>query len=99
MAASKIQAENLTRKGLGRPKGSLNRTTTVAKDILSDVADRLGGSNRLYAWVLADPDNEKAFWTGIWPKLLPLQIGGDQDAPLVTIVERRIVRSSKPSDD
>lgn len=34
----------------------------------------VGGADRLAAWVQESPENEKAFWTTIYPKLLPLQV-------------------------
>jgi hypothetical protein len=38
-------------------------------------------------WVRESKENERAFWTSIYTKLLPLQVAGDQDNPLtVTVV-------------
>jgi len=42
----------------------------------------LGGSERLLAWVKEAPENEKAFWTTIYPKLVSLTLAGDPTAPL-----------------
>jgi len=51
-------------------------------------------------WVREDPLNERAFWSSIYPKLLPLQVGGDKDNPLtvITRVERVIVDHNPHSD-
>lgn len=68
--------------GPGRPKGVPNKTTTAAKEAIAQAAERLGGANRLVEWAQEDPLNERAFWTNIYPKLLPLQVQGDKDAPL-----------------
>ena len=74
--------------GPGRPKGSANKTTKAAKDAIAEAAEKLGGVNRLVTWAKEDPLNERAFWATIYPKLLPLQIAGDPDAPLrVSIIE------------
>lgn len=70
------------RAGMGRPKGSLNKTTQTAKDAIATAADALGGSDRLVAWAKEDPKNEHAFWATIYPKLLPLQLTGDVQNPL-----------------
>lgn len=43
-------------------------------------------------WVKADPANEKAYWTAIYPKLLPLQVSGDPDAPLISGIAVTLVR-------
>jgi hypothetical protein len=95
---NKIEGDNLTRKGAGRPKGSANKTTKAAKDAIAEAAAKLGGTNRLVAWAKEDPLNERAFWATIYPKLLPLQVAGDPDSPLkmVHTIERRIVRPNNP---
>ena len=73
---TKIQTENLKRAGLGRPKGSQNKTTKAAKDLIAEAAVKLGGLERMVNWVKEDPKNEHAFWSSIYPKLLPLQVSG-----------------------
>jgi hypothetical protein len=62
--------------GKGRTKGVPNKTTQAAKDAIAMAADRLGGVDRLVEWAQEDPSNERAFWTAIYPKLLPLQVNG-----------------------
>ena len=62
--------------GPGRPKGSQNKTTKAAKDAIAEAAEKLGGVNRLVLWAKEDPLNERAFWSSIYPKLLPLQVAG-----------------------
>lgn len=76
MDATKIQTDNLTRKGAGRPKGSLNKTTAMAKSMIEAVAEKLGGTDRMVAWAKEAPENERTFWGTIYPKLLPLQVHG-----------------------
>jgi hypothetical protein len=68
--------------GPGRPKGSLAKTTMVAKDAIQLAAEGLGGVMRLVAWAKEDPLNERVFWGQIYPKLLPLQVSGDPENPL-----------------
>lgn len=76
--SNKIGADNLEeRKGRGRPKGSKNKTTATAKAIIEKAGDALGGADRLVAWAKEDPANERAFWSQIYPRLLPLQVNGD----------------------
>jgi len=62
--------------GMGRVKGVPNKVTAVAKDAIAMAAEGLGGTKRLISWAQEDPKNESAFWTTIYPKLLPLQIKG-----------------------
>ena len=66
----------------GRQKGTLNKTTQMAKEAIALAADDLGGAQRLVAWAKEDPQNERAFWTQIYPKLLPVQVTGPDDGPL-----------------
>lgn len=69
----------------GRPKGVPNKTTQTAKDAIATAAEALGGADRLVAWAKEDPANEKAFWTAIYPKLLPLQVTGEGGGPVKII--------------
>jgi hypothetical protein len=79
--------------GPGRPKGSPNKTTAAAKQVIQQASEELGGADRLVSWAKEDPLNERAFWSSIYPKLLPLQVAGDPDNPLRTItrIERVIL--------
>jgi hypothetical protein len=72
--------------GKGRPKGALNRTTTSAKEAIAIAADKLGGAERLVAWAQEDPANEKAFWTSIYTKLLPVQVSGEEGGPIQAVI-------------
>ena len=73
------------RPGQGRPKGSLTRHTVAAKEAIQLAAEGLGGTDRLISWAQEDPLNERAFWSSIYPKLLPLQLAGDANNPLVVV--------------
>lgn len=73
---NKLGSENVGARGRGRPKGSVNKTTAAAKDVINQAATELGGASRLIAWAQEDPANERAFWATIYPKLLPLQVNG-----------------------
>ena len=70
------KSENLTKRGAGRPKGSVNKTTAAAKAMIEEAAAGLGGAERMLAWAKEAPENERAFWTQVFPKLLPLQVNG-----------------------
>ncbi len=69
--------------GKGRPKGALNRSTVAVKDAIVMVADKLGGVDRMVDWVKEDAQNERLFWGTIYPRLLPLQVGGEGGGPVV----------------
>jgi hypothetical protein len=97
MAGNKIEggnSANLTKRGRGRPKGSPNKVTAAAKEVISEVAARLGGADRLLDWVREAPENEKAYWATIYPKLLPLQVNGPgEGGSHIHEVRNTIVRS------
>jgi hypothetical protein len=77
----------------GRPPGSPNKLTKAVRDVIAQAAEELGGHEGLVAWVGEDAKNKFAFWTVIYPKLLPLQVAGDRANPieLVHRMERLIV--------
>lgn len=77
--------------GPGRPKGSANKTTRLAKDAIAEAAERLGGADRLVEWVQEDKLNERVFWGQIYPRLLPLTLSGDEDNPLQTVARIELV--------
>lgn len=72
----------------GKPKGALNHNTRAAKDVIANTAEMLGGAARMLAWVQEDPQNERVFWGTIYPKLLPLTVSGDKEAPLTVEIVR-----------
>jgi hypothetical protein len=66
----------------GRPKGSPNKIGKEAKEVIAAAAAELGGEKRLVAWAREDVLNERAFWSTIYPKLIPLTLQGDPNKPL-----------------
>lgn len=84
-------------RGPGRPKGSPNKVTKAAKDLIAEAAEKLGGIERLVAWAEEAPENEKAFWSSIYPKLIPVQLSGDPDNPLTHIHEIGLVPGARRS--
>ncbi len=77
--------------GPGRKKGIPNKQTTAAKDAIAAAAEGLGGVQRLIEWAQEDPLNERAFWASIYPKLIPVTLAGDQNAPIVHEIVRRVI--------
>ena len=61
----------------GRVKGTPNKTTQTAKEAIAEAASELGGAARLVTWAKEDPLNERAFWSSIYPKLLPMQVNAN----------------------
>jgi hypothetical protein len=76
----------------GKPKGAIAKTTKTAKEAIALAAEGLGGADRLIAWAQEDPLNERAFWSSIYPKLLPLQVANADDEDFrVSVIKRVIV--------
>lgn len=67
----------------GRKRGEPNKVTSAAKSAIELAAEGLGGFARLQAWAKEDPLNERAFWTQIYTKLLPLQVTGQDGKDLI----------------
>jgi len=59
--------------GKGRPKGVPNKATAMAKSVIAEAAERMGGVERIIEWVGESPDNEKIFWSSMYTKLIPVQ--------------------------
>jgi hypothetical protein len=66
----------------GQGKRGPNKTTLVAKEAIAAAAEGLGGTDRLIAWAKEDPLNERAFWSSIYPKLIPVQLTGEDGGPI-----------------
>jgi hypothetical protein len=78
--------------GPGRPKGVPNKATTAAKEAIALAAEGLGGTERLIAWAQEDPQNERAFWSSIYPKLIPVTLAGDDKNPLGLSLKVELVK-------
>ena len=73
----------------GRQKGTPNKLTSSARNAIALAAEKLGGEDRLVEWAKEDPQNERAFWVHIYPKLVPVQseLSGPDGAPIKSSLE------------
>lgn len=74
--------------GRGRPKGSPNKMQAAIKEMIVQALENKGGVEYLERQAEANPT---AFMTLVG-KVLPLQVSGDPDAPLVHEIRRTVVR-------
>lgn len=58
--------------GPGRPKGSMNRFTTMKQSFI-EAFDALGGTAGLIAWAKASPKNRRDFYSWV-ARMLPADI-------------------------
>jgi hypothetical protein len=63
----------------------------VAREAIAAAAVDLGGVERLVAWVKEDAKNESVFWASIYPKLIPLQLAGEDGGPVAIELVVRFV--------
>ena len=70
------------------PPAWLSTTTGVSKEVIAQVAENIGGVARMTKWVRESKENERAFWTSIYTKLLPLQVAGDPPVRFVGLAYR-----------
>ena len=61
----------MAKSSRGRPKGARNKITNLAKEAIQMAFDQLGGVDALVEWVKADKANAFAFYTKVYPRLLP----------------------------
>lgn len=75
------------RAGMGRPKGSQNKTTALLKDAILKAAANAGKGDMVAYLTQQATDNPGPFMA-LLGKVLPLQIAGDTENPLrVSIIE------------
>lgn len=76
---SRHAGPHLFKKGerpVGRKKGTPNKRTVEVRSVLLGAAREIGGMERLVAWIKESPQHEYAFWTTMYPRLLPVNIQG-----------------------
>lgn len=81
-SANKV-GPNTGNRGRGRPKGSVNKTTAAVKDMVIQALSDAGGVKYLTKQAQANP---AAFMTLVG-KVIPLQVAGDKDNPVVHRIE------------
>jgi len=81
--------------GKGRPKGSLNKVTLAARETILLAAERLGGVDGLVAWARKSDENERIFWSVIYPKVLAYG-GGPSTSAVAAVTGALVWRRPEP---
>lgn len=76
---------NIGNRGIGRPKGVPNKNTTLLKDALLAAAENAGGKAGMIGYLTAQATENPAAFMTLLGKVLPLQLVGDKEAPLMVV--------------
>ena len=83
------------KRGPGRPKGSPNKLSRDIKQAVIEAFEQAGGKDYLARQA---KENPQAFMT-LLGKVLPTQITGDPDNPVVTRIETVVVDAGPDAQD
>ena len=75
--------KNTGNMGKGRRKGVPNKTTALLKDAILKAAEQAGGKEGLVGYLKKQAKEEPVSFLNLLGKVLPMQIQGDADNPLV----------------
>lgn len=75
----------------GRQKGTPNRTTALLKDAILTAAELAGHDEGLVGYLKTQATTNPGPFMALLGKVLPMQIAGDQDNPIVTITRIELV--------
>jgi hypothetical protein len=81
----------LDRSKTGRAKGTPNKTTALLKDAILKAAEGAGGQDGLVGYLQKQASENPGPFMALLGKVLPMQIAGDPDNPVVVSITRRIV--------
>ena len=70
----------------GRPPGSPNKVTRLARENFTMAFEALGGMERMVQWANADPENLKVFFT-LYARLIPMDVTTGGNALPAVIVQ------------
>lgn len=79
--------------GPGRPKGLPNKTTALLKDAILQAATQAGGGDMVAYLTLQARSNPGPFMA-LLGKVLPMQLTGEGDGPLVIEIIKRTYEDS-----
>ena len=77
--------------GKGRVKGTPNKTTALLKDAILQAGQAAGGNGGLVGYLTLQAQENPGPFMALLGKVLPMQIAGDPDAPLVHKIVSEVV--------
>jgi hypothetical protein len=95
---AKGKPENLTRAGMGRPPGAVNKTTALLKDAILQAAERAGntlGDAGLISYLEVQAVTNPGPFMSLLGKVLPMQVQGmGEDGAIITEIVIRGVSAT-----
>lgn len=86
----KTKNNNVTgKRGPGRPKGSVNKTTALIKDAILSAAEKAGGKGGMVGYLKTQANENPVAFMGLLGKVLPMQVEatGEHGAIMVSRIE------------
>lgn len=74
----------------GKPKGATSKTTALLKDAILRAAEEAGGKDGLVGYLVKQAEANPGPFMSLLGKVLPMQVGGDPDNPVNSVVTHRI---------
>jgi hypothetical protein len=75
----------------GRKKGTPNKNTALLKDAILEAATLAGDKDGLTGYLRAQAKDNPGPFMALLGKVLPLQIAGDPENPMVTITKIELI--------
>ena len=76
------EGKNTGNAGVGRPKGSPNKTTTMIKEAIIEAASRAGGIGGMVAYLSIQAMENPGPFMALLGKIIPTQVTGADDGPV-----------------
>jgi len=87
--------ENLTNAGKGRPRGSVNKTTSLLKDAILMAATQAGGKDGITGYLREQAVENPGPFMSLLGKVLPMQVTGENGNDLTI----RVITGVPRADD
>lgn len=83
----------------GRQKGTPNKITAALKEAVLQAAEDAGGKGGTVGYLTAQAKENPTAFLSLLGKVLPMQIGSDEDNPLKMVheIKRTVVRPRNPN--
>lgn len=75
----------------GRAKGTPNKLTAQLKEMILEAAEQAGGKDGTVGYLKAQATANPGPFLALLGKVLPMQISGDEDNPVVTVTRIELV--------